>query len=127
MSRTGMLILGHGSREASANAEFEHFVGMYRARRPELEVAHAYVELAEPLLDSALQELARRADRVVVLPLFLFAGTPVARIEARLRACLTRTSRMSWMSSTSGAHRFLRVTNHPTAPHPCSLDERKTP
>ena len=90
MSRTSLLILGHGSREVSANAEFEHFVGMYRARRPEYEVAHAYVELAEPLLDAALDELARRTDRVVVLPLFLFAAghvkhdVPRALARARL-------------------------------------------
>ena len=73
MSRTSLLILGHGSREASANAEFEHLVGMYRARRP----------------------------------------SPFPRL--------------SWTSSTSGVHRFLRVTSHPAALHPCSLDGRKTP
>lgn len=90
MSRTSLLILGHGSREASANAEFEHLVGMYRTRRPEYEVAHAYVELAEPLLDAALKELARRADRVIVLPLFLVAAghvkhdVPRALARARL-------------------------------------------
>lgn len=90
MSRTSLLILGHGSREAAANAEFEHFVEMFRARRPEYEVAHAYVELAEPPLDAALDELARRADRVIVLPLFLFAAghvkhdVPRALARARL-------------------------------------------
>ena len=74
MSQTSILILGHGSREASANAEFEHLVEMYRVRRPELDIAHAYFEIAEPLLDPAIDELAQRADRVVVLPLFLFAA-----------------------------------------------------
>lgn len=90
MSRTSILVLGHGSRAAAANAEFEHFVEMFRARRPEHEVAHAYIELAEPLLDPALDELARRADRVIVLPLFLFAAghvkhdVPRALARARL-------------------------------------------
>ena len=90
MSRTSLLILGHGSREAAANAEFEHFVEMFRARRPGYEVAHAYIELAEPLLDATLDDLARRADRVIVLPLFLFAAghvkhdVPLALARARL-------------------------------------------
>lgn len=90
MSRMSLLILGHGSREASANAEFEHLVGMYRTRRPELEVAHAYVELADPLLEAALHELARRADRVVVLPLFLFAA---GHVKQDLPRALARARR----------------------------------
>jgi sirohydrochlorin ferrochelatase/(2Fe-2S) ferredoxin len=72
--RTALLIVGHGSRDASANAEFESLVGTYRSAHPSLDVAHGYVELAEPPLPVALQEVARRSDHVVVLPLFLFAA-----------------------------------------------------
>jgi sirohydrochlorin cobaltochelatase len=72
--RTGVLIVGHGSRNGAANAELERCVADYRAHRPELEVAHGYVELAAPTLDDALVALGERCARVVVLPLFLFAS-----------------------------------------------------
>jgi len=71
---TGLLIVGHGSRDPNANVEFESLVDAYRAARPDLDVAHGYVELARPSLATALRELAQRTDSVVVLPLFLFAA-----------------------------------------------------
>jgi sirohydrochlorin cobaltochelatase len=74
VERTAILVLGHGSRRVRANLEFELLVSRFRARRPELEVGHAYVELAPPLFEEGLAQLARRADRVIVLPLFLFAA-----------------------------------------------------
>lgn len=74
MERTAVLILGHGSRVERANAELEAVVAAYRRRRPDLDVSHACVELAAPLLADALAALAARADRVIVLPLFLLAA-----------------------------------------------------
>lgn len=70
----GLLIVGHGSRDSRANLEFEALVETYRAARPDLTVAHGYVELARPALAEALGELADQVDTVVVLPLFLFAA-----------------------------------------------------
>ncbi|MBX9661305.1 MAG: NAD(P)H-dependent oxidoreductase subunit E [Nitrospiraceae bacterium] len=86
---TGLLIVGHGSRDVSANAEFESVVAAYRASRPDVDVTHGYVELARPSLAMALRELAQRADFIVVLPLFLFAAghvkndIPLALSQAR--------------------------------------------
>lgn len=74
MERTSVLILGHGSRVARANEEFERVVAAFRLRRPDLDVGHAYIELAAPLLGDGLAALAARADRVIVLPLFLLAA-----------------------------------------------------
>lgn len=79
MERRSVLILGHGSRREAANAQFEALVARFRARRPELDVAHAYIELASPLLADGLATLARRSERVTVLPLFLFAAGHVKR------------------------------------------------
>ena len=60
--QSAILIVGHGSREARANAELEQLVAAYRARvcarGAVATVAHAYVELAQPLLDDALASLA---------------------------------------------------------------------
>jgi sirohydrochlorin cobaltochelatase len=94
VQRTSLLILGHGSRRARANAEFQALVAAFRARHPFLDVAHAYIELAAPLLDDALAATAARADRVLVLPLFLFAAGHVKddlpEALARARAAFPR-------------------------------------
>src|SRR5579863_926475 len=70
----GLLLVGHGSRDAAGNAEFEDLVERYRAAHPGLDVAHGYVEIAEPPLAAALATLAERNTRVIVVPLFLFAA-----------------------------------------------------
>jgi sirohydrochlorin cobaltochelatase len=69
-----VLLVGHGSRNASANRDFEELVSGYRARHPELTIDHCYLELAEPVLGDALDACARRFQEVVVVPLFLFAA-----------------------------------------------------
>jgi sirohydrochlorin cobaltochelatase len=74
LERTAILVLGHGSRRARANDEFELLVSRFRARRPDLDVGHAYIELASPSLQEGLAQLAARAERVIVVPLFLFAA-----------------------------------------------------
>jgi len=87
--RTGVLVVGHGSREAAANDEFEVLVARYRARRPDVVVAPAYVELARPSLADALRAMAATVDRLATVPLFLFAAghvkndVPLALASAR--------------------------------------------
>ncbi len=74
-----VLIIGHGSRDASANREFTELVDRYQSRRPELDIRHAYLELAQPALGDVLEQLPAEAGTVVVLPLFLFAAGHVKR------------------------------------------------
>lgn len=91
MPRTGILIVGHGSRESASNLEFERLVAQVRARRPEFDVRFAYVELAQPSLAEGLNAIARSNDRVVVIPCFLFAAghvkndIPLALAAARAK------------------------------------------
>jgi sirohydrochlorin ferrochelatase/(2Fe-2S) ferredoxin len=92
---TALVIVGHGSREPEANADFEAFVAAYRARSGR-RVTHAYVELARPGVAEALDEAAAHAAEVVALPLFLFAAghvkndLPLALAAARTRHPHTR-------------------------------------
>jgi sirohydrochlorin cobaltochelatase len=87
----GVLVVGHGSREARANLDFETLVAAFRERLGARvdEVAHGYVELAAPALGDALAALAARHGTVVVLPLFLFLvghaknDLPIALARAR--------------------------------------------
>lgn len=89
MRQMTLLVVGHGSRDPSANVEFEALVQAYRERRPDLSMSLGYVELAEPCLSLALAQAASDAESVVVLPLFLFAAghvkndIPLALAEAR--------------------------------------------
>ena len=89
--REAVLIVGHGSRDPAANVEFEALVAGYRNRRADLAVSHGYVELAQPCLSQALDDAASKVDRVVTLPLFLFAAghvkndLPIALDGARRR------------------------------------------
>ena len=68
-----ILIVGHGSRQPSANASFEALVAAYRRRHSQWNVVYGYIELAEPTLGDALaRACAAAAGGVVLLPLFLF-------------------------------------------------------
>jgi sirohydrochlorin cobaltochelatase len=72
--RLAIVVLGHGSREARSNLEFEQLVAQLRLRWYPRQVLGAYVELARPSLADGLREAAAAADRVVVVPCFLFAA-----------------------------------------------------
>jgi sirohydrochlorin cobaltochelatase len=74
VTQVGVLLIGHGSRDPGSNAEFEELVNRFAARRPDLEIAHAYVELARPSLAQGVALLAAKVDEVVALPLFLFSA-----------------------------------------------------
>lgn len=69
-----VLLLGHGSREPGANAEFEAMAARYRTRRPDLRIETAYIELAQPTLADALAALSSEVRRLAVVPVFLFAS-----------------------------------------------------
>jgi len=72
-----VLIVSHGSRDTSANKEFLRLVRQYQLRHPRWKVAHAYLEMASPLLSEALVRSAHRARVIEVLPLFLFRAKHV--------------------------------------------------
>lgn len=74
-----LLVVGHGSRLAQANQDFEAFVRDFKNYLPGREIRWGYIELAEPLLDQAFEEAASVSEAVTVLPLFLFAAGHVKR------------------------------------------------
>lgn len=76
--KSAVVLIGHGSRRAAANADFERYVAAYRARRPDLDVSHAFLEQAEPVPGEALRAAAGRAQRVVALPFLLFRSAHAA-------------------------------------------------
>lgn len=83
------MLLGHGSREQQANADFEQLAQTLQAGWAARGVLPAHVELVQPSLAVALAHAATLAERVVVLPCFLFTAghikndLPLALWQAR--------------------------------------------
>lgn len=73
-SNDTILLVGHGSREATGNAEILLFAERWRARHPDWRIEVGFIEFADPLLDPALNHAARNSGRVLVLPLILNAA-----------------------------------------------------
>jgi sirohydrochlorin cobaltochelatase len=74
-----VLIISHGSREKSANDDFKRLVQKYAKLHPQWKVSHAYLEMAEPPIPQALEALALKSNKILVLPLFLFAAKHVKK------------------------------------------------
>jgi len=84
-----VLIVSHGSREKSANREFERITREYGAKHPDWKVTHAYLDLASPSIPEALESLVRKTNpqEIIILPFFLFSARHVKKdIPAILRA-----------------------------------------
>ncbi len=86
-----ILLVGHGSRDASGNEEIERFAGGLRERMPGLRIEVCFIEFADVLLDQGLDRAAEASSRVVVAPLILGAAghvkmeIPLHVEQARLR------------------------------------------
>ena len=75
MSRTGVMICGHGSRDDEACAEFARVVHLLEHALPEYPVAMGYLEFARPIIRDGLDSLrARGVDRILAVPGMLFAA-----------------------------------------------------
>ena len=78
MTETGVLICGHGSRDAEAVSEFELLAAALRPRFPDYEFATGYLEFATPNIRDGLTALAARgATRIRAVPGMLFAASHV--------------------------------------------------
>jgi sirohydrochlorin ferrochelatase len=74
--QTGVLLLGHGSRRAEANQEWEQIWQMFQRMHPQLKVQRGYVEFFHPSLEEGVDLLRQQYDvhTVVIVPLFLTTG-----------------------------------------------------
>jgi sirohydrochlorin cobaltochelatase len=78
MTKTAVLICGHGSRDPEAIAEFELVAAALRPRLPEFDFATGYLEFARPTIRDGLAALAARgARRILAIPGMLFAASHV--------------------------------------------------
>lgn len=84
------MICGHGSRDPETVAEFARAASGLKARLPESDVAYGYLEFAQPTIRDGFATLATRgAQRIVVLPLMLYAAT---HVKSDVPSAITRFS-----------------------------------
>ena len=78
MTRSAVLLCGHGSRDPEAIAEFEQAAAALRPRLPEFDFATGYLEFARPTIRDGLALLAARGARqIFAIPGMLFAASHV--------------------------------------------------
>jgi len=90
--RPALLVVGHGTRDADGLEEFHRFAAHVRDAAGDLPLGFGFIELAEPLVDRALDDLVSRGPRSVVsVPLVLLAAGhlkndgPATLARARMR------------------------------------------
>jgi sirohydrochlorin ferrochelatase len=75
-----LILLAHGSKNPEAVKEVEEMSEVLAKRFPESSICHAYLELARPTLPERLNQVSNQGARsVLVLPLFLSAGSHVTK------------------------------------------------
>ncbi len=73
--QTGIMLCGHGSRDANAVAEFEALANGVRERLPGRAVEFGFLEFARPIIRDGLDKLRMRgATDVLAVPGMLFAA-----------------------------------------------------
>ena len=84
---TAILLIAHGSRLATANADLLQLAEQLRSRFSNHIIETAYLELTEPTIpQGAARCVTLGATRVLLLPYFLSAGTHVTEDLHRFRA-----------------------------------------
>ena len=75
MSRIGVMVCGHGSRDVQAVAEFESVAAGIRDRLPRYDVESGFLEFATPVIREGLDKLRERGNRLcLAVPGMLFAA-----------------------------------------------------
>ncbi|HBF99190.1 MAG TPA: sirohydrochlorin chelatase [Alphaproteobacteria bacterium] len=73
--KTGVMVCGHGSRDATAVQEFEAVAEGLRARFPDNPVAYGFLEFATPIIADGLDRLrAMGCEEVLAVPGMLFSA-----------------------------------------------------
>ncbi|WP_353951643.1 sirohydrochlorin chelatase [Knoellia sp. S7-12] len=74
MEHTAVVLVAHGTRDARGSETVRRLAGRVGESLPSQEVALAYVDVQEPLVDDVLDDVMTRHASVVVVPLLLSRG-----------------------------------------------------
>jgi sirohydrochlorin cobaltochelatase len=88
---TTALLVGRGSSDAEANAEFFKLGRLLWERLGDVEVECCFVSLARPDVSTGIERCVRLgARRIVVVPYFLNTGVLVKRIQSQAESAASR-------------------------------------
>lgn len=74
-SKTGVVIVDHGSRKEESNRRLEQFVELFRSRTDYRVVEPAHMELASPSIEEAFGSCVRTGvSSILLVPFFLLPG-----------------------------------------------------
>ena len=97
MNSLSILLVGHGSRNRDGNTEILHFAAQWRARHPAWRIETCFIEHAKVLLEAGLDQAAREARRVLVIPFILnAAGHVKMELPAAIEAARARHPAVSF-------------------------------
>jgi sirohydrochlorin cobaltochelatase len=97
-AKTLLLMVGRGSNEAEANAEFARFARLRWERQPVGWLETCFVAMARPTLDEGLQMAAAMPfERIVVQPHLLFSGELLQGIHAAVAGARGRAPDRQWI------------------------------
>lgn len=99
---TAVLLVGHGTRKASGQAEFRNFYMQFAKCITPVVSEMAFLELANPTIAEAVEQIARRTEirRLLVVPVLLFtAGHALEDIPSAVKKAL-RTTCIDFLGQT---------------------------
>ncbi|MDA8000348.1 MAG: sirohydrochlorin chelatase [Alphaproteobacteria bacterium] len=74
-SKIGVMVCGHGTRDAAGVAQFANMANGLRERFPAWRLEHGYLEFARPLISDGLDALkASGVEKILAVPGLLFAA-----------------------------------------------------
>lgn len=78
--RGGILVVGHGTRNPSGSEQLLDLVGQMQSKAPFITIAGCFLELAEPSIGAAIEQLhALGIKKLLVVPVLLFTAAHALR------------------------------------------------
>jgi sirohydrochlorin ferrochelatase/(2Fe-2S) ferredoxin len=101
-AKTLLLVVGRGASDPDANGDFFKVARLIGERRGLLHVEATFLGIAQPLVETSLELVARmRPERLVVLPYLLYAGRLLSNLAQQLDAF---AARYPWIKTTLAPH-----------------------
>jgi sirohydrochlorin ferrochelatase len=98
--QTALMMVGRGSHSAAATVEMGRFLELRRRLTPVAYAQACFLSMAEPGLESALEQAAASgARRIIVQPHLLFAGVLVDRVAQTVALFSERFEDLHWLTS----------------------------
>lgn len=81
LSKTGILLLSHGSRLDQGKKVIEAYTQMYKEEFPEAIIEYGFMEMREPNIPQSINKLANGNDleKIIVVPVFVAHGLHTKR------------------------------------------------